>query len=223
MLPNGFVRVGYEEALTMLPPAESTSDREGEHVVGFAGAISVVERGCARWWDRASVLARLRAADQAEPTRPGIMRTTGLVLTAGYGLAVPDERGDVVWIRTIRKQRPWTELLVAAAAQVRDLRGIVPEHRDAQWHARMEAVLEAIASLPPDPTAVEMAARRWVAMKALNEDGSVAGAGIYDEEAPEEGWMLSLPSEELAQTVVELHNREVDGVLEVLWGRERPR
>lgn len=34
--------------------------------------------------------------------------------------------------------------------------------------------------------------------------------------------MLALPSEELAQAVVDLHNREVDGVLEVLWGRERP-
>jgi hypothetical protein len=222
MLPNGFVRVGYEEAAAMLSPAEPPDRGHADEGDQVAGAVSVLEDGHVRWWDRDRVLARLRATDQTEPTRPGIMRTTGLVRAAGYGLAVPDESGNVVWIRTVRRQRPWPELLVAAAAQVRDLRGIVPEHRDTEWQAQMEAVLEAIASLAPHPASVEMAARRWVAIAALNDDGSVAGTGIYDEEAPEEGWMLALPSQELAQAVVELHNREVDGVLEVLWGRERP-
>jgi hypothetical protein len=219
MLPIGFVRVGYDDASAML---EEQAPSPSGYTAGPVGSISVLQRGGTRWWERPYLLALMRDADRAEPGKPGIMRTTGLMLAAGYGLAVPDHDGEILFVRTVRVKRQWPELLAAAAAQVRDMLGIAPEYRDADWQARRDAVLEAIASMPPHPADVEMAARRWVAIRALNDDGSDAGTGIYDDEAPEEGWMLALPNEELAQAVVELHNREVDGVLEVLWGRERP-
>jgi hypothetical protein len=59
-----------------------------------------------------------------------------LMLAAGYGLAVPDDDAEILFVRTVRVKRQWPELLVAAAAQVRDMLGIAPERAGQDGAAR---------------------------------------------------------------------------------------